>query len=419
MQSFLARQPIFDRRYDVAGYELLYRDAENTGAAAFQDGDAATRRLLSDAVTVFGLRSLTDSKPAFINFTDRLILSDFVRLVSPEQIIVEILEDAEINDTLIRRVQELKEAVYSFALDDYGGSDRYEALFPFIDILKVDFRLTNERRQAEIAERMKRYKGCRLLAEKVESTEEFEWAKKQGYQLFQGYFFERPVTLKKELPPLSYVTFGRLMNELQRPEEQVDFQQCARIVHSDAVMTYQLMKKAQSLRYYRGNTVSEVVQMLMMLGVQELRRWLLLILARSTNVTGSDEVVRGAYLRGCFGTMLALRSDQKEVVGENAFLTGMFSLMPKIMGKDMREVVAEVELPDEVRQALTGETENWYSVLVRYLDVYEMRSEATVLPDLGLALSSFELVELYCKSLAEADAAFSFVNPYVGGMAPF
>lgn len=405
MHTYLARQPIFDRRCAVFGYELLYRDAESANTAEFQDGDLATRRLLSDAITLFGLPSLTNSKPAFVNFTGSLILNDFVRLAKPDEVVVEILEDVKITRKLIKKIEQLKGAGYSFAMDDYAGDERYDALLPLADIVKVDFLLTDEREQERIAARLAQYRDCKLLAEKVETQEDFKRAKSLGYALFQGYFFEKPVTLKKKVPHLSYITFGQLMRELSRDDDEVNFLRCAQIVHADAVMTYQLMKRAQTLRYYRGNTIREVMQMLMALGADELRRWAMLTLARANNVTGTDELIRSAYLRACFSSRLALCSARPEEHG-HAFMAGMFSLMPRILGMDAEEMAAEVEIPKELRRALLGEGENWYALLLRFLDAYEMRDGGIELPDLKLRIGSDQILELYCQSLAETDAVF-------------
>ncbi len=96
MYTFLARQPIFDAEYNVYGYELLYRNAENSLSADVIDGTSATKRVLSDAITLFGLNTLTNSKPAFVNFTEELILEGFPFLADPKDIVVELLEDIKV-----------------------------------------------------------------------------------------------------------------------------------------------------------------------------------------------------------------------------------------------------------------------------------------------------------------------------------
>ena len=164
LEAYLARQPIFDTNYQVQGYELLYRDAQNQTKAEFVDGDQATRCLLSDAITLFGLPNLTNSKPAFINFTENLILSGYVYLTRPEEVVIELLENITVSDRMIEKLREMKERGYIIALDDYDQNSRFDPIMPYIDIIKVDLRLTTPEQQGEIARTWGGKTGVRLLA---------------------------------------------------------------------------------------------------------------------------------------------------------------------------------------------------------------------------------------------------------------
>lgn len=402
MERYIARQPIFDVKMRVYAYELLYRGGACATRAVISDGDSATRSLLSDAITVFGLHKLTNSKQAFVNFTEGLIISDFVLLANPNEVAVEVLETIEVSEGLIQKLYGLKEKGYQLALDDYVGDPRFEPILPLIDILKVDFRLTDFEKQREIARRFRKQKKV-LLAEKVETQAEFNRAADMGYSLFQGYFFEKPTLLKKRVPSMAESSYGRLLREVIRAE--IDLESCAAIIHADATLTYQLLRKVSTLHYYRGNSIRAIKLALVALGTDELRRWATLLLARGLNVTCSDELVRAAYLRGVFTEQLMERSFWRERSGDG-FLMGMMSLLDRIVGASLVKILKEIPLSLDVEQALMGRERNVFSSFLEFVLIYEMKNPGLILPPLELDILESSVPDLYMKCIMEADLAF-------------
>lgn len=403
MYAYIARQPIFNLYKKVSGYELLYRDGVSGNVANIVDGDAATCRLLSDALFLFGLSKLTNQRPAFINFTRNLIMNGFVEVTDPKDVVVEILEDVVVDADFLAQLKFLKDKGYTLALDDYDGNSKFRDVLPYVDIVKVDFRQSDQIHQRKLANRLKRH-SVTLLAEKVETLDEFNAAVDMGYTLFQGYFFEKPKVLNKRLPSLASSLYGRLLNELQRKE--VDFSACAKIIHSDASMTYMILRKVQTLAYYRGNLVSGIKHGLIMMGTEEFRRWVILLMARQNNVTNSEELVRKAYLRGLFTQELMEHADDAPV-GEDGFLLGMFSLLDQILGSRLEELLVDLNLNDGLKAALLGREDNVYSQFLQYVWLYEMANPNLILPDLHLYLDDREVAELYMQCIIEADAAFN------------
>lgn len=401
MYTFLARQPIFDHKYNVYGYELLYREAEKSLAANIIDGNAATRRVLSDAITLFGLDTLTNSKPAFINFTGDLILEEFPCLVDPGEIVVELLEDVKITPQLIEKISDLKKKGYTIALDDFVGLPCFEGILPYVDIVKVDFMLTDREKQERIAKKLSN--DVILLAEKVETNEEYEWAKSIGYKLFQGYFFSRPVTYKKKVQKISSTTFLMLMAELKKDE--VDFRRCAEIIRADTVLTYRMLKKMQTLEYYRGGTVNNVENAIVMMGVSSLWHWLILVVAQDNNRTRSDELTRSAFLRGLFAEELVKKSAR---AGESssAFLLGMFSLLDRILDESQEKLLEDIVISKDVKDALLGRRSNFFSELLDFIIDYEKQNRTVSLYDLGIRISDHELHKLYAQCVANVDDVF-------------
>ena len=380
---------------------MLYRHTDKDKTSDVQDGNAATKRVLSDAITLFGLDSLTNSKPAFINFTSDLIIDDLPMLASPQEIVVELLEDIEVTPEIIAKISKLKELGYTIALDDYIGDVAFDALLPYADILKVDFILTNRDKQRSIAQS---YKGnIRLLAEKVETLEEFHWAKSLGYSLFQGYFFAYPNTFKKKVRQISTHTYLMLLSELG--QDDTDLHKCAQIIRTDAVLTFRMLQKINTLEFAREREITDIGMALMMMGTDQFRRWLLLVIARDNNQTSSNELTRASYVRGLWAETLMTYSPRARD-HENGFLLGMFSLLNRILDEPMTELLKDINLNDEVQDALLDRGENFYSKLLQFVIDSEKAECRIDLADLGINITPDEVYTQYAKCLAAADLAF-------------
>ena len=183
---FVARQPILTKDEKVFGYELLFRDGVESYFCP-ADPEAASRSTL-DSSLLMGLDVLCNGRRAFVNCTRDMLLKDYVTLLPSSQTVVEILESVAPDDLVMAACQRLKEAGYMIALDDFGVDDARESLTDIADILKVDVRRTSPEQRAAMVKRYGPWR-CRLLAEKVETREEFVAAQKAGFLYFQGYFF--------------------------------------------------------------------------------------------------------------------------------------------------------------------------------------------------------------------------------------
>ena len=404
MERYIARQPIFDNKIKVSAYELLYRGSSVAVSADITDGDAATRSLLSDAITVFGLSNLTNSKPAFVNFTENLILDGFVKLTDAKEVAVELLETIKITPELLERLGELKQLGYQLVLDDYIGDPYFDDVLPYVNVIKVDFLGTDRSMQQRIARRFKDT-GQILLAEKVETKEVFDDAVQMGYSLFQGYFFEKPMLLQKTSSALAASTYVRMFRELAKRE--IDITRCGHLIHADAVLTYQLFRKVRTLRYYRGNSVQSITQALVLLGTDEIRRWITLLLARERNVTYSDELVRSAYLRAVFTERLMEYSPMAHRCSDG-FLLGMFSLLDRILGISLNKILKDIPIAQDVTAALLDTEKNLFSTFLEFLLIYEMKNPALILPSLDIRLEPSQIATLYMQCIVEADKAFNY-----------
>ena len=397
MYAYIARQPIYNLNKEIRSYELLYRDARSGNVSIITDGDAATRNVLSEAMSLFGFSKLTNGHMAYIHFTKNLILNDFVRLADPKEVAVEVMADITIDAAVTRKLEELRKLGYTLVLEDYDGHGQYNSILPLINIVRVDFRRFGRDDQRRFARKLKKV-PVTMLAEKIETQADFDAARDLGFQLFQRYYFEKPRLMNKQIPKLVDSPYGRLLNELLRPS--VDFDVCAQMIQSDAAMTYLLLKRAGFQDNFGGNVLPDIRRMLIQMGQGELRRYALLLLARENNATASDEAIRQGCLRGLFIERMMERAGLDSADG---FLLGMFSMLDRILDTPMERLVAGIDLNAEMKDALAGTAENGYTPWLQYIMLYEMSNPRLLLPEIPVEIPADEVSDLFMRCCSEAD----------------
>ncbi|MEW5721769.1 MAG: HDOD domain-containing protein [Thermodesulfobacteriota bacterium] len=363
----MARQPIFDRGLKVFGYELLFR----SGLANFfthTDGDMATSRVIADSFLLFGLEELTGGAKAFINFTRNLLLQDYA-LVLPTQVsVVEVLETVEPDPEVLAACRRLKDRGYTLALDDFVFQEKYRPLIELADIIKVDF-LSSSPEEIETLARNFRSSGHRLLAEKVESHQDFQKALDFGYAYFQGYFFSRPAIVSRKDLPAFKIHHLRLIQELNAPE--MDFNGLTRLVESEVSLSYKLLKYINSAAFGLRAKVASIKQALTLLGEIEVRRWASLITLTEMASDRPAELVVTSLTRARFCELLAPPAGLAERKSD-LFLMGLFSQLDAIVGRPLKELLDQVPVADEVKAALLGRANR----LRPFLDLFEALDQA-------------------------------------------
>lgn len=402
MKVFVARQPIFDKKQTLFGYELLYRDSSKNSFNGEVDGSYATRAVISDTITTFGLNNITNNKFAFINFTRPLLLSKFALLLDPDDFVIEILEDVEIDDEIIACVKELKERRYILAIDDYIGLEHYDKIMEYVDIIKVDFSLISHDERTSIANRLSKI-DKRLLAEKVETEEDFEKAKRDGYELYQGYYFAKPTIFTKDSTEITSTTYMKMLQEIIKISP--NFEKLAETIRSDINMTYKLLHRINTLEYYRRHRVKSIKHALIRMGLREIRRWSMLVLLRDAVGKKLDEIVRTALVRGIFAEkMMELMGFEKR--SENAFTTGMFSMIDAVIEDELTSVLEELCIPEDVKRGLLGEN-NIYGNILNFVKAYEVGEWDRAFGYIkGYKVNVMKVGELYLEAVKYADLAF-------------
>ncbi|WP_339142341.1 EAL and HDOD domain-containing protein [Pseudoalteromonas galatheae] len=406
MYFYAARQPIFNVQRELIGYELLFRDSLNNVFPEI-DGDEATSRLVEGSQFTFGLDDLTNQHPAYINFTLETLAKGYVQMLAPEQVVVEILETVQPGKRLLACVKELKEQGYTLALDDYQHQNVWRHFFPYIDQIKVDFLASNLEQINIIKAAIQDFPQIDLVAEKVESYEQFELAKSLGFKYFQGFFFAKPEMVKtKSLAP-SELAMAELLYETSSVEP--DLARITQVFERDVNLSYKLLRYANSAVFKRRAEISTIKQALVVLGNDELKRLISLLFASQLNTEKPKELLSLSLLRAHFMEAVATKAKKISDTG-STFLVGMMSLMDAILDDDMANLLTKLPLSQEIKSTLLKKP----SAFGIYLDLAESMEKGdwggveTMSKSLGL--SSQNIAELYQKSQVWSDTQIKAIE---------
>jgi len=348
MDACLARQAILDRNQRIAGYEILFRSSPLSMFCDTVDGSQATSRVIEDSLLTLGLDRVLSGKRGFINFTRELLLNGSVTILPPAATVVEILETVPPDQTVILACRDLKARGYVLALDDFVCEDRFEPLVSLADIIKVDFLATPRPEQEQLVRQYAR-RGIAMLAEKVETGEQYEWARRIGYSYFQGYFFARPVVLSGRKPPAFKLHYQRLLSEIHRPG--ASRRQLEEIIRQEMSLVFKLLRYVNSARFAFSGHVESIRQALVLLGDDGIRKWASLVILSAMADDKPRELVVLAMIRArlceLIGPLMGLGERTADL-----FLMGMFSLLDAIMDCRLEETIPELRLNEEVTLTL-------------------------------------------------------------------
>jgi EAL and modified HD-GYP domain-containing signal transduction protein len=402
---FLARQPILNRGQRLVAYELLFRDAGVGNAAHITDDAEATATVIAHA-SELGMAQVVGDQMAFVNVDAVGLMSDFIRFLPHDKVILEILESVKATPEMLERVRELKQAGFRFALDDViGQSEDVQKFLPLCDVIKVDIKDMRPGTLPALARVLKNPRQ-KLLAEKVETVEEFQQCMSLGFEYFQGYYFARPVILSgKKISPsqLSVLHLLELLNT------DASSQEIERSVKHDALITLNLLRLVNTPAVGARYRINSVGHALMVLGRRQLQRWLQILLYVKNGGTAefTSPLLQLATTRGKTLELMVehLRPGQR-VSADIGFTVGVMSLMDTLFSIQMRDVLESVNVLDEVRAALLHRGGD-YGGMLKLIEQLEQGSDGKVLAA-SLHQLALKPAELYTIQLA----AIEWVTDY-------
>ena len=365
---FVARQPIFRKTKKVFGYELLFRSGQENFADPSIDGDIATSNVVTNSFLVIGLDKLTDGKKAFINFTDEMLCNSYPALFPKDAVVVEVLEDAVVTPELTRACSSLVRQGYILALDDFIYKPEFDPLLELAGIVKFDIRAMSMAELARDVERVSPF-GVRLLAEKVETPEEFEATKKMGFNLFQGYFFCKPEIVGGRDIPASKVQYLQLLRLVQ--DENYDFKKISDLISHNVALSFKLLKYVNSAYIGLRNKVQSLQTAVALIGELNIRKWLSLILLSHMSEDKPQELVKLSIERASFCGRIGESLPEKRFESSLFFTVGMFSLLDVILGQEMAVILKDLNLVDEIQDCLLGRSRGQLARTLALVKAYE------------------------------------------------
>jgi len=344
---YIGRQPIYDANLRVIAYELLFRSGKVSNEANVVDGDSATTDVIINAITEIGMDQLVGPHKAFINLTHNHILQMAEQPLPElkERLVLEILEDIEAEDEIIEAVTKLANEGFTIALDDFIYNESLQPLVDISKIIKIDLMALTVEELGQQVTKLSNGKR-KLLAEKVETQEEYDRCKELGFDYYQGYFFSKPQIIKGKSLPANKLAIMKLLAKLQDNESSTE--ELAQTITQDVTMSMRVLRYINSAQFGFGQEVNSIQQAIMMLGRTTIRN-LANLVTMSQIEDKPHELLIISMIRAKMAENIAhLVKVDKEI----CFTTGLFSIIDTLMDNDMELLIEGLPLTENIRAAL-------------------------------------------------------------------
>lgn len=392
---FLGRQPILDRVQEIVGYELLFRSAD-MDHAVFESYSHASSNVITHALSSFGMHEVLGGKFGFINVHLGLLLSEILELLPIGQTVLELLEMIKLDDQVLDRCRELKEMGFVLALDDHEFDAANAEIYYVVDIIKIDILLTGMDALPEIVRQLRKY-PVKLLAEKVETVEQFQICNNLGFDLFQGYFFARPVVLNRRKIDVSGLALLRLLQQLTT---DASLETIEMTFKENPGLSYNLLKLVNSVALGVREKIKTLRHAILLLGMNHLRRWTQLSLFAGHDSRGINHpLLEMAAVRGRLMEIMLKQSVGRAASDEQAeaaFMVGILSLLDILFETPMEEIIANLNLNDDVSSALLTREGRLGKMLMltEKLEVTDFDAVTILLGECGVSLDQLLTAQL-------------------------
>ncbi|SCX17360.1 diguanylate phosphodiesterase [Nitrosomonas eutropha] len=351
--AFLGKQPILDRNQKLIAYELLFRTAMDINQAEVSDGFHASANVVVNAYGYLGIQQVLGNLRGFINIDHGLLLDDVVLLLPSKHVVLELLETIPATPEVVQRCAELKRMGYHLALDDVTCiDDRTEALLPFANVIKVDVLALTDAEISQLIQKLKAWPVI-LLAEKVNSPERARICMDLGFEMFQGYFFAKPIIVSGSKIKSSRLFLLRLLSLVMHGAE---IDEIERLFKHKPGLSYSLLRVVNSVAAALPHKIGSIRQALIVMGYRPLQRWIQLLLYAADpagKLTNNNALMQTAAIRGRLMELIAtIDRPHDKNYQDRAFMTGIMSLLDTLFSMDIQQIVNKLEMPDEVIRAL-------------------------------------------------------------------
>lgn len=404
--NLLARQAIYDRDKSVYAYELLYRDRGsqnlNTSDCDGSDAERKTPSVIAQLFINLDMNTTLHKKPAFINFTYKNLIDNIPLLLPKDQIVIEVLETVTVDVKIISRLKNFRKKGYKIALDDFVYKKEMIPLMMIADIIKLDVFNQNS---FQIIEQLKPlrdlYKG-KLLAEKIETREQFECCKELGFDFFQGFFLNKPEVIKGKELQKNKTQMLRLLAEIN--SEKNSLIKIEEAILQVPKLSYRILKLSQSVSFYVGKKIGSLLDAITQLGLKKVRNWITMILLVSVDNVASDLIER-TLIRAKMCERLAVITHYPDP--HLAFTAGILSTIDALLNEPLAPLIEKLNLSDILNSAIIDNTGD-LGVLLKITKLYE-RGAFNELSAYS-QVSYHHLVSAYLEGIGYADNVLSIIK---------
>jgi len=348
---FIGRQPILDGRKNIFGYELLFRNGSAATSAVVRRNIEATAGVMVNALNNIGMERLIGERKGFINVDEEILKNDMIDLLPTKATVFEILETVKIDSDFVDLCKNVKHRGYELALDDFVFDESFVTLFDIVGFVKLDILMYDRSDLGAMVKRLKKH-SLKLLAEKVETKDDFDHCLGLGFDLFQGYFFAKPslITAKSVSPAQAVLLeLSRLL------AKEAEFHILETHFKRTPELNYKLLKFMNSASFYTGRKITSIGQSIALLGYRNLQKWVtLLLFAGEGEDMKANPLLERAAMRARMMELLALKATCDKSVADGAFLTGVFSLIDVLFQISLQNVIDELNLSQDICESLLG-----------------------------------------------------------------
>ncbi len=389
-KNLVSRKPIYESNVRLYAYELVSQSRERVDSLPTV-ADLETVRADLGTFSEVGLDQIVGDQQAFVNVSREAVLAGYCLSLSKNRVVLEILDDIVSDPELKDELRDLSQMGYKIAVGNttpeaLNGNGRSVA-----DIVCVNIQGLDEEQLAEQVEAFSRV-SVRLLADKVDTYEQFELCKRQKFDMYQGYFFCTPRRRGTEIP-INRLAAVRLLGKLQNPD--ISLNELESAISTDVALSYKLLRFANSAFIGLNRTVESINHAAKMVGIERIRMWASLLMF-SKMEDKPRELMITAIVRAAMCERLASSAD--EGPRETFFTVGLLSVLDALMDRPMGEALEELPVSNEIRSALIDregsrgealecalaqERGDWEQV--RYRDLRPMTIRSHYLDSLGWA----------------------------------
>ncbi len=343
---FVGRQPILDRDLNLFAYELLFRDGRGNVYTEGTDPDDATFEVISVAFTDIGLDKLVGKHLAFVNTTYKFITNPELLPIEPNQVVLEILEGTTIDSQFQEGIEKLHSRGFSIALDDFLYDPKYEPVFPYVSIVKLDITLIDRDLWHQEIFRLKSRK-LKVLAEKVETQEEYDLLSSLGVDYFQGYFFAKPKVVSGKRVSSNKLVLLQLLTKINDPNTEIE--ELQDIISKDVGFSVKALTYVNSPASGLNRKVESIREAIVFLGRNKIKQWVTLF-AISSAEDKPDELMITGLIRAKLCELLAKEGGLNDI--DSFFTVGLFSILDAVLDVELEDVLRDMPIPEDMKEAL-------------------------------------------------------------------